>query len=362
MVSYSKIYEWNNILNAYRSASKGKRGKVAAASFEFKLEDNLLSIQDDLYHKTYQPSGYSNFYIHEPKKRLISAAIFRDRVVHHALCNIICPTFERSFIYDSYANRVGKGTHRAINRAQEFSRKYKYVLPSDIRQFFPSMDHDVLCKILSKKIKDSEIIWLIKSILNSGKDILKSEYKMKWFPGDNLLAACKPRGLPIGNLTSQFWANCYLNPVDHFIKRELRCPAYLRFADDMLMFADRKKELWHYKKELIQRLNTLRLTIHENCAQVKPVNEGIPYLGFIIYPNKRRLKRRKGIHYSRKFRSLVKAYNSGNISFSKITASAQGWAAHAANGDTKGLRRSILCQTKLLSQNAIQQNKNRESF
>ncbi|KPA11859.1 Retron-type reverse transcriptase [Candidatus Magnetomorum sp. HK-1] len=355
MITYSEIHKWDNLLLAHRYASKGKRGKKAAASFEFKLEDNLLSIQDDLFHKTYQPSGYSNFYIHEPKRRLISAAIFRDRVVHHALCNIISPFIEKSFIHDSYANRVGKGTHRAIAKAQEFSRKYEYVLPCDIRQFFPSMDHEVLHAILSKKIKDPDILWLINIILKSGKNILKSEYTTKWFPGDDLLAVSRPRGLPIGNLTSQFWANCYLNPIDHFIKRELRCCAYLRFADDMLLFDNQKKELWHYKNELIKRLMKFRLTIHENSAQVRPVTEGIPFLGFLIYPNKKRLKRRKGIYYARKFKSLAKEYNSGKIPLSKLTASAQGWAAHASHGDTKGLRRSILSKVKLLSRHTIQQ-------
>ncbi len=135
---FEKVYDWDNLLLAYRKASRGKRGRAAAAGFEFRLEDNLVELQEELSEKRYHPGEYTSFYIHDPKKRLISAAPFRDRVVHHALCNIIEPRFERSFIHDSYANRIRKGTHRALDRAQYFSRRFRYVLPCDVRQCFPS--------------------------------------------------------------------------------------------------------------------------------------------------------------------------------------------------------------------------------
>ncbi len=118
------LYIWDNLLLAYRKASQGKRGHADVAEFEYRLEDNLLQLQQELSNQTYQPGAYHSFYIHDPKKRLISAAPFRDRVVHHALCNLIEPVFEKSFIYDSYANRVGKGTHKAIDRAQLFARRF----------------------------------------------------------------------------------------------------------------------------------------------------------------------------------------------------------------------------------------------
>jgi len=235
-IKYELIHSWENIYNAWRRASRGKRGINTAANFEYKLEDNLLKLRREFIEQTYQPGGYYSFYIHEPKKRLISAAPFRDRVVHHALCRIIEPIFERSFIFDSYANRIGKGTHRAIKRAQHFSRKYKYVLQCDIEQFFPAIDHEILLNTLSYKIRDQKILWLISKIIDSGINVNSEVYNMKYFPGDDLLSALRPRGLPIGNLTSQFWANCYLNPLDHFIKRELRCRGYLRYVDDFILF------------------------------------------------------------------------------------------------------------------------------
>lgn len=344
---YEKVYSWDNLLIAHRKASKGKRGKAPAAQFEYRLEDNLIALHEELRNKTYRPSPYSSFYIHEPKRRLISAAPFRDRVVHHALCNIIEPIFERSFIFDSYANRIGKGTHRAIDRAQRFARRYRFVLTCDVRQFFPSVDHALLRSILSRKLKGTKIMWLIDRILKSGEGVLDKVYDMVYFAGDDLFAVNRPRGLPIGNLTSQFWANCYLNPFDHFIKRGLGCPGYIRYVDDMLLFGNDKQKLWRWKSAVMDRLDDLRMTIHKERAQVRPTTEGFPFLGFVIHPHKRRLKRRKGIAYARKFRELVRDYAEGHLPLERVHASVQGWVNHARFGDTWGLRRAVLCHAAL---------------
>ncbi|RMF28258.1 MAG: RNA-dependent DNA polymerase [Chloroflexi bacterium] len=338
---YAQLVRWDNLYRAYRRAAKGKRGKLAAASFEYRLEDNLIRLQEELMTKTYRPGPYRSFYIHEPKRRLISAAPFRDRVVHHALCNLIEPIFERSFIRDSYANRVGKGTHRALDRCQQFARRYRYVLQCDIRQFFPSVDHAILRSILARKIHDPDVMELVDLILESGIGVLGEAYDMVYFPGDDLFAVNRPRGLPIGNLTSQFWANCYLNPFDHFIKRELGCQGYLRYVDDFLLFGDDKRVLWEWREAIVERLMRLRLTIHSG-AHPRPVTEGIPFLGFVVYPEQRRLKRRKGIHYRRRFHDLVRRYAEGTVTLAQLTASAMGWANHARYANTTGLRKAVL--------------------
>lgn len=340
-VMYTQLCSWNNLWLAYRKAAKGKRGHPNVAAFEYHLEDNLLSLQAELESFTYRPGAYTSFYIHEPKRRLISAAPFRDRVVHHALCNLIEPIFERLFIPDSYANRVGKGTHRALDRLQAFARRYPYVLQCDVQQFFPSIDHALLRAELSRRVADPGVIWLIDRILESGVGVLSEVYQMVYFPGDDLFSALRRRGLPIGNLTSQFWANVYLNPFDHFVKRQLGCKAYLRYVDDFALFADNKDTLWEWRRAIEGRLRRLRLTLHPG-AHPRPVTEGTPFLGFVLYPEKRRLKRRKGIHYRRKLRALLKAYRQGAVPLEEVTASVQGWVNHVRYGNTVGLRKAML--------------------
>lgn len=344
----ARLCEWENIRLAYQNASRGKRGRGATASFEMLLADNLLELQSELREQTYQPGGYTSFHIHEPKKRLISAAPFRDRVVHHALCNGTVPFFEKIFILDSYANQKGKGTHRALARCTQFSRRFKYVLQCDVKQFFPSIDHAILMETLEKMLPDDSVMWLIKKILASGKDVLSEEYEMVYFPDDNLFSINRLRGLPIGNLTSQWWANCYLNPFDQFVKRELGCRGYVRYVDDFLLFSDKKSELLDWREKVLKRLERFRLTLHEGSAYPKPVTEGIPFLGFQIFPDYRRLKPRKGYAFRRKMFHLLKS-----ASHEKVNLSLRGWINHVGYGDTFGLRRSLLGEFKLLLEENI---------
>jgi hypothetical protein len=187
-------------------------------------------------------------------------------------------------------------------------------------------------------------MWLAGKIVDSDIGVLSEEYEMTWFPGDNLLAATRPRGLPIGNLTSQFWANCYLNPFDYFIKRELGCKAYLRFVDDFALFADDKVVLWQWRQSIVERLARLRLTIHP-AAQPRKVSKGLSFLGFLVFSERRRLKRRKGIHYRQRLNLLVLDYVAGKLSFDQLAASVRGWVNHARYGNTVGLRKAVLLQT-----------------
>ena len=143
-----------------------------------------------------------------------------------------------------------------------------------MRQFFPSIDHAILRRELGRLIGDPQALWLCDAILDSGRGVLADEYDMTWYPGDDLLAALRPRGLPIGNLTSQFWANVYLNDLDQFIKRELNCPAYLRYVDDFLLFSESKQQLWDWRSAVIERLGRLRLSLHEQQAQIYPCSTG----------------------------------------------------------------------------------------
>ncbi|MBN1137954.1 MAG: RNA-dependent DNA polymerase [Anaerolineae bacterium] len=343
---YPQVYCFENLYLAFVDAARGKRGQPNVAAFEFDLEGNLVQLRDELQAKCYRPGGYESFYIHDPKHRLVSAAPFRDRVVHHALCNVIEPVFERTFIGDSYANRVGRGTHQALDRAQAFSQRYRYVLQCDVRQYFPAIDLQILRGILARKLADAEVMWLIDQILDSGAGVLADEYDMVYFPGDDLFAANRPRGLPVGNLTSQFWANVYLNELDQFVKRELRCGqrrgAYVRYVDDFVLFADSKEQLWAWKEAVQDRLAGLRLTLHERSSTVYPVRNGIPFLGFRVYATHRRLRRRNGVAFARRYRLYRRMVRRGEMTARQLTRRVQGWVAHAKHGNTYRLRRSLL--------------------
>lgn len=343
---YTQLCSWNNLLLAYRRAAKGKRGHAAAARFEHRLEDHLVLLQEELRSQTYQPGRYTSFFIHEPKRRLISAAPFRDRVVHHALCQMIEPIFERSFVHSSYANRSGKGTHRALDHVQQLARRHRFVLQCDIRQFFPSIDHAILHGALARRLDDPDVMWLVDRILTSGVGVLSEQYEMVYFRGDDLFAVNRPRGLPIGNLTSQFWANCYLNPFDHFVLRELRCSAYVRYVDDFLLFGDDKRQLWTWRAQIEERLARLRLTIHPG-AQPQPMTEGIPFLGVIVFPDHRRLKRRKGIHFQRKARAMAGDVMARRLDPARLHVSVRGWVNHVRYANTIGLRKSVLSSLRL---------------
>lgn len=341
---FPKITSFENLILAWEKARRGKRSKPAVARFEENAEGELFQLQRELQSQTYHPGPYRNFIIHDPKKRKISAAPFRDRVVHHALCNVIEPIYEPKFIYDSYANRIGKGTHRALDRAQSYARRYRYVLKADIETFFPAIDHDILCQILQHHIVCPQTRWLINQIVDSGQGILTEEYRQRWFPGDDLLAAARPRGLPIGNQTSQFWANVYLNPLDHFVKRDLKCAAYVRYVDDFLLFHNSKGTLHQLRQAIEEFLVLLRLTIHSEKSVVFPVANGIPFLGFQVFPDHRRLLKGNVRTFLRRFRIQRRAIRRGELSFQDIKPSLTSWNAHTDHGDTWRLRMKLFQQ------------------
>jgi hypothetical protein len=342
---YPQIYDPDNLWRAWRAARRGgKRKWPSVAAFEFDLEQNLWALHEELHDKTYQPGPYRHFTIVEPKPRRISAAPFRDRVVHHALMQVTWPIFEARMIHDSYACRVGKGTHAALDRCQHFARGHRYVLQCDVVQFFPSVDLTILTGQLARHIACPDTLALMARILASGEGVLNEHYDMVYFPGDDLLAATRPRGLPIGNLTSQNWANVYLNDLDQFVKHELHCRAYLRYCDDFLLFADDKATLWAWRAAVSGKLAELRLTLHADRAQVYPVTAGIPWLGFRVFPTHRRLKRQNVKAFARRLRAQRDAYHAGEIGLDDVQQSLQAWIAHASHGDTYRLRRALLKQ------------------
>ena len=337
---FDQLTSWENLYRAARKTRRGKRRHGDAARFELEREPELLCLQEELRNRTYRPGEYRAFYVREPKRRLISAAPYRDRVVHHALVNVIGPLFEKNFISDSYANRVGKGTHRAVDRCQEFARRFRYVLQCDVVKFFPSIDHGILKVLLGCRIRDPGVLWLCDVIIDGSNE---QEPVIEYFQGDDLFGPFdRPRGLPIGNMTSQFWANVYLHGLDNFVKRRLRCRGYVRYVDDFLIFGDDKRELAVVREGVREFLGRLRLRIHEDRAQVRPTTRPTRFLGYRCWATHRFLTKEKIRRFRRYGRVLQGLYASGQLSCADIRMRVTSWNAHAATANVYGLRRRLL--------------------
>lgn len=324
------IVSFQNLLLAAKLAQRGKRFKRATSRFNFSLEHELWTLQAELSSGTYQPGDYRHFTIYEPKRRLISAAPYRDRVVHHAIHNVLKPIFDPTFIHDSYATRKGKGTHAAIDRFQRFAQISPYVLKCDIRQYFPSIDHEILMRLIERKIACSPTLELIGKILNSHvSPVAPSLPPARW-------------GIPIGNLTSQFFANIYLNGLDHFIKEQLGCRHYLRYMDDFVVFHGDKAFLWDVKGRIVEYLKTLKLELHDGKCRIFKTARGMPFLGLVVFPQRRRIKRENYLRYRRRLKGLQKSYQKGAIGLTGIRQSVCAWIGHAKHADTVRLRTFLL--------------------
>lgn len=337
---FDELTSWENLYRAARKTRLGKRRCHDAARFELERERELLRLQDELRNGTYGPGEYRTFYVREPKRRLISAAPYRDRVVHHALVNVTGPLFETNFISDSYANRIGKGTHRAVDRYQEFARRFKYVLQCDIVKFFPSIDHEILKELLRSRVRDPRVLWLCDLIIDGSNP---QEPTLDYFPGDDLFEPHgRRRGLPIGNMTSQFWANVYLHGLDNFVKRGLRCKGYVRYVDDFLTFADDKRELANVRERVKSFLVRLRLRIHEERAHVRPTHRPTRFLGYRCWSTHRFLTKENIRRFRRRGRLLQRLYATGHVTWTQVKASLASWNAYAATADSLTLRRRVL--------------------
>jgi retron-type reverse transcriptase len=337
---WQEVISFENLLRAAAKACKGKRFRPPVAAFHFQLEKELWQLHEELANKTYQPGAYRTFYLYQPKKRLISAAPYRDRVVHHALVNVLEPIFERVFIHDSYACRQGKGTHAAVDGCQHYARRFRYVLKADIQKFFPSLDHEILKRLVARKIKDANVLWLVGQIIDNSNP---QESVSHWFPGDDLFTPqeCR-RGMPIGNQTSQFFANVYLDPLDHFIKDRLGIKGYVRYVDDFLVFSDDKQHLAEMREQITDFLTRLRLRLHPTKNVIFPVNQGIRFLGYRVFPTHRLLVQENIRRFRRRLRQMQRDYAGWRLSFAEIHRRIVSWIGHARQANTYRLRCQLL--------------------
>jgi len=319
---FDEITSFENLLKAAKKAQRGKRLKDSTAGFNLNLENELLQLQAELQSRAYRIGAYKCFYVFDPKRRLISALPYRDRVVQHALCNVIEPIFERSFIYDTYACRRGKGSHRAVERFTTYCRKNKYALKCDIRSYFASIDHDVLFGMIKKKIKDPDVLWLIKLIIDS---------------------TLSP-GIPIGNLASQIFANLYLNGFDHHLKETIKCGPYIRYMDDLIVFGNDKNKLDDIKKTIKGYVNRLKLKLHPHKTRVYLTAKGIAFLGYKIYPTHRLIVRQNIKRLRKRIKNYFELLKLKLIFPQKITCSIQSWLGYAIHADSFYLRREVLSE------------------
>lgn len=336
---WPEVIAFESLYRAAYEVLRGKRDRAEAGAFFTDLEGQLLTLQRELTAHTYVPGEYRTFWIADPKPRLISAAPFRDRVVHHALVNAIEPVFERRFIHHSYACRTGKGNHRALGQLVRWSRASRFVLKLDVNKFFPSIDHAVLKRALRQAVKDAEVLWLCDLIIDGSNP----QEPVVWhFAGDDLLAPLgRRRGIPIGNLTSQFFGNVYLDAIDHEVTDRLGWGRYLRYVDDLCVFGDDKVRLRELRARIKQALARARLRLNEGKSRVRRIKEGVEFLGFVVLPDRLRLNQRNVKKMRVRMGRLRVAYRKGEADWPAVRESLQAWNAHAAHGDTWRLREEV---------------------
>lgn len=276
---YKDIISTENLLNSWNEFVRGKKNKKDVSEFSLNLLDNIFNLHMDLRNKTYKHSNYEHFKISDPKPRDIHKASVRNRLLHHAICSIIKPYFDKKFIYDCYSSRDFKGGHRAMNRFRYFAGKVSnnhtktcWVLKCDIRKFFASIYHEILLEVFQKHVKDKDINWLIEEIVSS----FNTE---------------QGKGLPLGNLTSQILVNIYMNEFDQFMKHKLKVKYYIRYADDFVVLSSDKK----YLENLLVKIkffleNNLKLTLHPNKVFIKTYASGIDFLGWVHFIDHRVLR------------------------------------------------------------------------
>ena len=334
---YEQIYDLDNLNLAWIKAKKGKTKKRYVKRFGKNLEGNLLELQKELKEEIYSPRKLKNFVLRDPKTRKISKSAFRDRVIHHALCNIITPLFEKSFIYDPHANQIGKGTHKALERLDKFKRKVSknntqdcYVLKADIKHYFEDVNHEVLIKILDKKIKDEKVIWLIRQVLENFRERERER-------------SSPNKGMPLGNLTSQFFANVYLNELDQFVKHALKVKYYIRYVDDFVMLHKSKEQLEIWKNRIDNFLNEeLKIMLHPNKSQILKLEKGIKFLGFRVFYHHKLIRKSNLNDFDKKFNQMKFLFNEGFLTREKVFESIEGWMAYARHGNTYKYRRHII--------------------
>ncbi|OGJ00283.1 hypothetical protein A3I90_01025 [Candidatus Nomurabacteria bacterium RIFCSPLOWO2_02_FULL_41_9] len=332
---FERIIEPENLFLAWDEFKKSKGKKLDVLRFEKNLEQNIFQIYRDLRDKTYKHGGYTSFYIHDPKLRHIHKATVRDRVLHHAVFNVLNPIFEPTFIPNSFSCRIGKGTHKGMKKVAEMIRTVSqnntrqcYALKCDIRKFFDSVDHDMLISILDRKIKDEKVMNLLREIIESFVASRPSLFKR--------------RGIPIGNLTSQIFANIYMNEFDQFIKHNLKVKYYARYTDDFIIVSTDKAYLENLISSIQDFLRArLCLELHPKKIHITKHIRGVDFLGYVILPEHIKLRTKTKRKIPKKIQEMVSRYKKGKISELTLYSSLQSYLGVLSHANAHKLGQEI---------------------
>ena len=339
---YPKIYDFENLYCAYLEARKCKRYRQEVMIFTANLEENLIEIQNELIWRTYHVGRYHEFYVHDPKRRLIMALPFRDRVVQWAIYRQLNPILDRRYLSTSYGCRIGGGVHRAILKLKEYLRQQSgtaYVLKMDVSKYFYRIDHDVLMGILERIVKDHGLLWLLHEIIYSDHDfgIATDDYD---FTGERLSGV----GMPIGNLSSQMFANLYLNEADQYAKHILKCKCYIRYMDDIIVVSNDRaqlREVWLAMDDFMRERLHLQLNA-KTC--IRSEAQGVDFCGYRIWRDHTRLRKKSALKMKHRLRWLRKAYSKGEpgVTVQSVRDTLMSYLGMLQHCDGYRLRESIL--------------------
>lgn len=345
---YRQIYDFENLYEAYRQARKCKRYRREVLDFTRNLEQNLIEIQNELIWQTYRVGRYREFFVHDPKKRLIMALPFKDRVVQWAIYRVLNPLLDKRYINTSYACRVGYGTHKAVAKVQYWLRRLSrqcgqvYVLKMDIAKYFYRIDHDALMGILSRILADRDLLQLLDTIVRS-----ETHFGLGIADHGFTGARIGGIGMPIGNLTSQMFANLYLNELDQYAKHRLQIKQYVRYMDDVLILHHDKQSLWQYKDAIDRFLKEqLKLSLN-NKTCIRTISQGVEFCGYRIWPAKMRMKRKSKVKMLRRLTGLAQKMKAGKITHTDYNASLQSYLGTVKHCRGDGLKRKLLSMSEV---------------
>ncbi|MBU4342150.1 MAG: RNA-dependent DNA polymerase [Candidatus Altiarchaeota archaeon] len=335
---YEEIIAFPNMYHAYYEAIKGKADSTFK-EFNNDLHQNLWELHEELLNQSYEPSPYTTFYLTDYKTRRIMAPHFRDHIVHHAIYNYLEQVYNSTFIYDSFACQKGKGTHKGFERVKKFINKYNhkdYFMKCDITKYFYSIDHHRLMSIIEKKIKDKNLLWLLGKILNSHKE--------DPLPSHIINPNCEEqkKGIPIGNLTSQLFANIYLNELDYFVKHKLRVKHYVRYVDDFIILAKDKDYLHNLWQEIHNFLkNQLHLKLEPRKTHINKISFGVDFLGYVAFKKYVRVRSRNYRRFRIRLKNRIHRYYRDEISLESLNASFVSYFGHLTHTNSNEIMEEI---------------------